>query len=87
MTPTQTRLHRPPVQATAEPNVWADMTVEVALAVMNGARTARLVIHDADGLRTGLVTRSQLVGFRASPAYTDRVRLSELEPTDTVPRP
>ncbi|MEV4425977.1 CBS domain-containing protein [Streptomyces sp. R-07] len=64
---------------TAEPHVWADMTVEVALAVMRGARTARLIIRDADGRRTGLVTRAQLAGFRASPAYTDRVRLSELD--------
>lgn len=87
MTPAQTRSHHPSTQATAEPHVWADMTVEVALAVMSGARTARLVIRDADGRRTGLVTRAQLAGFRASPAYTDRVRLSELDPTHTMSRP
>ncbi|MFH9741238.1 CBS domain-containing protein [Streptomyces roseolus] len=63
------------------------MTVEVALAVMSGARTGRLVIRDADGRRTGLVTRAQLAGFRASPAYTDRVRLSELDPADSASRP
>ncbi|MFJ2895865.1 CBS domain-containing protein [Streptomyces sp. NPDC087218] len=87
MTPTQTPPHRPSTPTTAEPHVWADMTVEVALAVMSGARTARLIIRDADGTRTGLVTRAQLAGFRASPAYTDRVRLSELDPMDTAPRP
>ncbi|MEU2509221.1 CBS domain-containing protein [Streptomyces sp. NPDC007863] len=63
------------------------MTVEVALAVMSGARTAHLAILDADGRRTGLVTRAQLAGFRASAAYTDRVRLSELAPAGTTPRP
>ncbi|GAA3084396.1 hypothetical protein GCM10017562_62680 [Streptomyces roseofulvus] len=78
MTATQT----PP----AHPSVWADMTVEVALAVMHGARTARLIIRDADGRRTGVVTRAQLTGFRASSAYTDRVRLRELGPSDTASR-
>ncbi|MEU2548136.1 CBS domain-containing protein [Streptomyces roseolus] len=87
MTPTRTRPHHPPAQGTSDPHVWADMTVEVALAVMSGARTGRLVIRDADGRRTGLVTRAQLAGFRASPAYTDRVRLSELDPADTASRP
>ncbi|WP_432248723.1 CBS domain-containing protein [Streptomyces sanyensis] len=89
MTPTrtQTRPHHLSTQGTAEPHVWPEMTVEVALAVMSGARTAHLVIRDADGRRTGLVTRAQLAGFRASPAYTDQVRLSELDPTDPAPRP
>ncbi|MER5735525.1 MULTISPECIES: CBS domain-containing protein [unclassified Streptomyces] len=87
MTPAQTRPHHPYTQDAAEPHVWADMTVEVALAVMSGSRTGRLVIRDADGRRTGLVTRAQLAGFRASPAYTDRVRLSEIDPPDTTPRP
>lgn len=87
MTPAQTQPAQPSTPATAEPHGWADMTVEVALAVMNGARTARLVIVDADGRRTGLVTQDQLAGFRAGPAYTDRVRLSELEPPETAPRP
>ncbi|WP_418958201.1 CBS domain-containing protein [Streptomyces tritici] len=73
-------------QAAAEPHVWADMTVEVALAVMSGARTGHLVIRDGDGRRTGLVTRDQLAGFRASAAYTDRVRLSELCPAGAAPR-
>lgn len=86
MPPTQPRT-QPSTQQTAEPHVWADMTVEVALTVMSGARTARLAILDADGRRTGLVTRAQLTGFRASPAYTDRVRLSELDPAGTTPRP
>ncbi|MFD5326570.1 CBS domain-containing protein [Streptomyces sp. NPDC127092] len=87
MTATQTPPpHRPSTPAMAEPHVWADMTVEVALAVMQGARTARLIIRDADGRRTGVITRAQLTGFRASPAYTDRVRLRELGPTDTTPR-
>ncbi|MEU3604113.1 CBS domain-containing protein [Streptomyces sp. NPDC035033] len=89
MTPTRTPPHRPTGPAgpaTDAPHVWADMTVEVALAVMAGARTTHLVIHDADGRRTGLVTRDRLAGFRAGPAYTDRVRLSELVAADTAPR-
>ncbi|MFF5283463.1 CBS domain-containing protein [Streptomyces sp. NPDC013171] len=65
-----------------EPHVWADMTVEVALAVMSGARTGRLVVRDGDGRRTGLVTRDQLVGFRGTSAYTDRVQLRDLRPAD-----
>ncbi|MCH0540883.1 CBS domain-containing protein [Streptomyces sp. MUM 203J] len=71
----------------AEPHVWADMTVEVALAVMRGARTGRLVVRDDDGRPTGLVTRSQLNGFRATAAYTDRVRLSDLCPPGSSLRP
>ncbi|MET8504227.1 CBS domain-containing protein [Streptomyces sp. NPDC004787] len=86
MTPTQPQPPPSPVSAAAEPHVWAEMTVEVALAVMSGARTARLVIRDGDGRRTGVVTRDQLAGFRASPAYTDQVRLSELHQPDTPHR-
>ncbi|WP_234315379.1 CBS domain-containing protein [Streptomyces globisporus] len=72
---------------TAEPHVWADMTVEVALAVMKGARTGRLIVRDDDGRRTGLVTQTQLIGFRATSAYTDRVQLRDLRPTSSPPRP
>ncbi|KOG36564.1 MULTISPECIES: CBS domain-containing protein [Streptomyces] len=66
----------------ADPHVWADMTVEVALAVMSGAGTRRLVVRDDDGRPTGLVTLSQLTGFRATPAYTDRARLRDLRPAN-----
>ncbi|MFF5423705.1 MULTISPECIES: CBS domain-containing protein [unclassified Streptomyces] len=62
----------------AEPQVWDDMTVEVALSVMASARAGHLVIRDGDGRRTGLVTRAQLAAFRATAAYTDRVRLRDL---------
>ncbi|WP_374109105.1 CBS domain-containing protein [Streptomyces sp. CC228A] len=60
------------------PQVWEDMTVEVALSVMSGARAAHLTVRDDDGSRTGLVSRAQLTAFRATPAYTDRVRLRDL---------
>ncbi|MFF8599433.1 CBS domain-containing protein [Streptomyces sp. NPDC015232] len=86
MTPTQPQPPPSSTSAAAEPHVWADMTVEVALAVMSGARTSRLVIRDGDGRRTGVVTLDQLAGFRASPAYTDQVRLSELHQPDTSHR-
>ncbi|MFI8765371.1 hypothetical protein ACIGN6_10670 [Streptomyces sp. NPDC053792] len=64
--------------------VWDDMTVEVALAVMAGARAGRLLVCDADGLYTGLVTPAQLTAVRDSPAYTDRLRLRDL-PGDGAP--
>ncbi|MEV4915730.1 CBS domain-containing protein [Streptomyces tirandamycinicus] len=71
----------------AEPHVWAEMTVEVALAVMSGARTGHLIVRDDDGRRTGLVTQAQLIGFRASSAYTDRVQLRDLCSASSPPRP
>ncbi len=92
MTPVQTqpRPHRPvhvqvPVRPagtdtvdTAGPQVCDDMTVEVALAVMAGARTGHLLVCDNDDQRTGLVTRAQLTTVRDSAAYTDRLRLRDL---------
>ncbi|MFF5338769.1 hypothetical protein [Streptomyces sp. NPDC013181] len=68
----------------AGPQVGDDMTVEVALSVMAGARTGRLRICDNDGLPTGLVTRAQLVVVRDGPGYSDRVRLRDL-PGDRGP--
>lgn len=63
---------------TAGPQVCDDMTVEVALSVMAGARTGHLLVCDNDGLCTGLVTRAQLTTVRDSPAYTDRLQLRDL---------
>ncbi|MFF5919268.1 CBS domain-containing protein [Streptomyces flavochromogenes] len=63
---------------TAGPQVCDDMTVEVALSLMAGARTGHLLICDNDGLCTGLVTRAQLTTVRDSPAYTDRLQLRDL---------
>ncbi|MFD3536636.1 hypothetical protein, partial [Streptomyces sp. NPDC058661] len=60
------------------PRVSDDMTVEVALSVMAGARTGHLLVCDDDGLRTRLVTRDQLTTVRGSSAYTDRVQLRDL---------
>ncbi|WP_329033861.1 hypothetical protein OHT61_00065 [Streptomyces sp. NBC_00178] len=59
-------------------HVGDDMTVEVALSVMAGARTGHLFICDNDGLRTQLVTRTQLTAVRDSLAYTDRVQLRDI---------
>ncbi|CAM5537324.1 CBS domain-containing protein [Streptomyces canus] len=69
---TQTR----PVNA--QPRVWGDMTVEVALSVMVAARTGRLVVCDEDGRRVGLVTRARLTAVRDSLGYTDRIRLRDV---------
>lgn len=60
------------------PQVWNDMTVEVALSVMAAARTRHLVVCDEDGRRTGLVTQARLSTVRDSPGYTDRVRLRDV---------
>ncbi|MFF7969458.1 CBS domain-containing protein [Streptomyces sp. NPDC007903] len=60
------------------PQVWYDMTVEVALSVMAAARTEYLVVCDEDGLCVGLVTQSQLTAVRDSTGYTDRLRLGDI---------
>lgn len=62
----------------AGPQVWDDMTVEVALSVMAAARTGHLVVCDQDGQHTGLVTRARLTAVRNGSAYTDRVRLRDV---------
>ncbi|MFI1439245.1 CBS domain-containing protein [Streptomyces fructofermentans] len=65
------------------PQVWGDMTVEVALSVMASARTEHLFICDDDGRRVGVVTHALLAGARGDVSYTDRVRLCDL-PADTT---
>ncbi|QHA07337.1 CBS domain-containing protein [Streptomyces broussonetiae] len=62
----------------AGPQVWEDMTVEVALSVMAAARTGHLVVCDEDGLCTGLVTRARLTAVRDGSGYTDRIRLRDV---------
>ncbi|MCX2925594.1 CBS domain-containing protein [Streptomyces sp. NEAU-W12] len=62
----------------AGPQVWDDMTVEVALSVMAAARTGHLVVCDEDGRCTGLVTRARLTAVRDGAGYTDRVRLRDI---------
>ncbi|MEU7467711.1 CBS domain-containing protein [Streptomyces sp. NPDC044984] len=62
----------------AGPQVWEDMTVEVALSVMAAARTAHLIVCDDDGLCTGLVTRARLTAVRDSSRYTDRICLRDI---------
>ncbi|MFD7611180.1 CBS domain-containing protein [Streptomyces sp. NPDC059828] len=63
---------------TAGPQVWDDMTIEVALSVMDSARSGHLLVCDNDGLCTELVTQAQLAAFRDSSAYTDRVQLRDI---------
>ncbi|MGW0336020.1 CBS domain-containing protein [Streptomyces sp. NPDC003011] len=63
---------------TAGPQVWDDMTVEVALSVMAAARTGRLVVCDEDGGHVGLVTEARLTAVRDSSGYTDRIRLRDI---------
>ncbi|WP_329118760.1 CBS domain-containing protein [Streptomyces sp. NBC_01353] len=75
-----TPVHRPEADAvdTGGPQVCDDMTVEVALSVMAGARTGHLLVCDNDGLCTGLVTQAQLSTVRDSSAYTDRLQLRDI---------
>ncbi|NEC66594.1 hypothetical protein [Streptomyces sp. SID9727] len=61
----------------AGPQVCDDMTVEVALSVMAGARTAGLRVCDDDGMCTALVTRAQPAVVRVGPGYSDRVQLRD----------
>jgi CBS domain-containing protein len=55
-----------------------DMTVEVALSLMAGARVDHLVLCDGDDQSTGVVTLARLTVLRDAPAYTDRVRLRDV---------
>ncbi|MEU0848476.1 CBS domain-containing protein [Streptomyces flaveolus] len=66
----------------AGPQVWGDMTVEVALSVMTAARTGHLIVCDEDGLCTGLVTRARLTAVRDGSGYTDRTRLRDITVVD-----
>ncbi|MFH8345089.1 hypothetical protein [Streptomyces sp. NPDC018045] len=63
---------------TGGPQVCDDMTVEVALSVMAGARTGHLLVCDNDDLCTALLTQAQLTAARDSSAYTDRVQLRDI---------
>ncbi|PZT70337.1 CBS domain-containing protein [Streptomyces sp. SW4] len=60
------------------PRVRDDMTVEVALSLMAGARVDHLVLCDGDDQSTGRVTLARLAALRDSPAYTDRIRLRDI---------
>nr|WP_329283032.1 CBS domain-containing protein [Streptomyces sp. NBC_01451] len=64
------------------PQVWHDMTVEVALSVAAAAGTGHLVLRDEDGQYVGLVTRARLAAVRDSRGYTDRIRLSDITDAD-----
>lgn len=60
------------------PRVRDDMTVEVALSVMTGARVEYLLLCDGDDQCTGSITRAELEVHRASSTYTDRIRLRDV---------
>ncbi|MFI8188618.1 hypothetical protein ACIF8T_07415 [Streptomyces sp. NPDC085946] len=86
MTPVQTQHRHPaggPVSVAdgldgSGPRVSDDMTVEVALSVMAGARVEFLLVCDDDDQGTGSVTRAELADVRAGSAYTDRIRLRDV---------
>lgn len=60
------------------PRVRDDMTVEVALSLMAGARVDHLVLCDEDDQSTGRMSLARLAVLRGSPAYTDRIRLRDV---------
>lgn len=60
------------------PRVWADMTVEVALSVLDSSRAGRLLLCDEDGRCTGTVSGAELGAARASARYTDRIQLRDI---------
>ncbi|MFD6172988.1 hypothetical protein [Streptomyces coeruleorubidus] len=86
MTPVQTQCQQvdPSLVSVADamdasgPRVGDDMTVEVALSVMAGARVEYLVLCDGDDQSTGSVTLAELVAHRGSSTYTDRTRLRDV---------
>ncbi|MFK4271068.1 CBS domain-containing protein [Streptomyces milbemycinicus] len=86
MTPAQTQYRMPdpaPVTVVDDieaygPRVCDDMTVEVALAVMAGARVEYLTVCDRDDQSTGLITLVRLTVLRDSSTYTDRIRLRDV---------
>ncbi|MDK1348144.1 CBS domain-containing protein [Streptomyces sp. 378] len=62
----------------AGPQVWDDMTVEVALSVMAAARSGHLVVCDEDGQCTGMVTHARLTDVCDGLGFTNRVRLRDI---------
>ncbi|MGW3663867.1 CBS domain-containing protein [Streptomyces sp. NPDC005141] len=58
--------------------VREDMTVEVALSIMTGARVGYLLVCDEDDQCTDSVTEAQLAVVRDGSAYTDRVRVRDV---------
>jgi CBS domain-containing protein len=65
-------------EASSGLRVHDDMTVEVALSVMAGARVEHLLLCDGDEQCTGVITRALLAVLRDSSTYTDRTRLRDV---------
>ena len=94
MTPARTQYRRPDHASVSGvddseghgPRVCDDMTVEVALAVMAGARVECLTVCDGDDESTGLITLALLAVLRDSSTYTDRIRLRDVL-DGSLPRP
>ncbi|MFV0131773.1 hypothetical protein ACLGIH_00515 [Streptomyces sp. HMX87] len=72
------------VMDAAGPQVWYDMTVEVALSVTAAARAEHLVVCDEVARCVGLVTQARLAAVRDSSGYTDRLGLGDIT-DDSVP--
>ncbi|MFF9866376.1 CBS domain-containing protein [Streptomyces sp. NPDC013953] len=60
------------------PQAGDDMILDLALSVLAAARTGHLVVCDADGRVTGLVSRTQLTAHPAGTRYTDLTRLRDI---------
>ncbi|MFJ7152399.1 CBS domain-containing protein [Streptomyces sp. NPDC100445] len=59
-------------------------TVDAALSRLIGARVTHLLLQDAAGRCSGLVTRAQLTAHRAGSSYGDRAPLRDI-PLDRGP--
>ncbi|MFI6105999.1 CBS domain-containing protein [Streptomyces sp. NPDC051310] len=60
------------------PQVGDDMNLDLALSVLAAARSGHLVVCDADGRCTGLVSRTQLTDHPAGTWYTDLTSLRDV---------
>ncbi|WP_407284994.1 CBS domain-containing protein [Streptomyces sp. BP-8] len=60
------------------PQVGDDMIVDLALAVLNGARAEHLLVRDEDGRCAGLITRSQMTAHRHDVWYAEETRLRDI---------
>lgn len=60
------------------PQVGDDMTVDLALSVLIGARVGHLLVRAEDDRCAGLVTRAQLTAYRSGSWYAEDTRLRDI---------
>jgi CBS domain-containing protein len=60
------------------PQVGDDTTLDVALSVLVGAGVDHLLIRDADGVCSGLVTRAELTAHRVGSWFLEETKLRDI---------